>query len=188
MKSLRTFRARSLKLAALALLAPLFLAQASVLAQGQKPAAQKTSRQAKQYTIEQFLTSTSINGSSFSSDEKSILFSSNKTGIYNTYTIAVAGGEPKQLTNSTTESVFAISYFPKDSRILYTHDQGGNENNHIYMLDGDGKDAILRPAISSKRGSLNGARMARRFTFQATRGMRASSTSTRWTCLLSSAN
>ena len=165
MKSLRTFRARSLKLTALALLAPLFLAQASVLAQSQKPAAQKASRQTKQYTIEQFLTSTSINGSSFSSDEKSILFTSNKTGIYNTYTIAVAGGEPKQLTHSTTESVFAVSYFPKDSRVLYTHDQGGNENNHIYMLDGDGKERDLTPGDKLKAGFLEWSQDGKAFYF-----------------------
>ena len=141
MKSIGTSRA----LTALGLLALLFTVQASASAQSKKPAGQT-----RQYTIEQFLTSTSITGSSFSSDEKSILFSSNKTGMFNTYTIAVSGGQPKQLTRSTTESVFAISYFPKDSRVLYTHDQGGNENNHIYLLDGDGKERDLTPGDKLK--------------------------------------
>jgi len=104
----------------------------------------------KQYTIEQFLTTTAIGGSSFSPDEKSILFSSNKSGIYNVYTVPVTGGEPKQLTRSTTESTFSIAYFPNDSRILYTHDQGGNENNHIYVLGADGKEKDLTPGDKVK--------------------------------------
>src|SRR5436190_4657601 len=85
----------------------------------------------KQYTIEQFMATTRIGGSSFSSDEKSILFHSNKSGIYNVYTMPVAGGDARQLTNSTTESTFAISYFPADARFLYHYDKGGNENDHI---------------------------------------------------------
>src|SRR5436309_15602273 len=35
----------------------------------------------KQYSIEQFMATTRLTGASFSSDEKSILFSSNKSGI-----------------------------------------------------------------------------------------------------------
>jgi hypothetical protein len=51
-------------------------------------------RPSRQYTIEQFLATTAISGASFSADEKKILFSSNKTGIYNVYSVPVAGGEP----------------------------------------------------------------------------------------------
>ena len=52
----------------------------------------ETIRQPKQYTIEQFLNTTSISGASFSADESRILFSSNKTGIWNAYTVPVGGG------------------------------------------------------------------------------------------------
>src|SRR6478609_6979556 len=68
----------------------------------------------KQYTIEQFMATTRIGGASFSSDEKSILFHSNKSGIFNVYAMPVSGGVPKQLTNSTKESTFAVSWFPND--------------------------------------------------------------------------
>jgi hypothetical protein len=103
----------------------LLLVPTVALAQGHKAKQEKSGapRQVKQYSIEQFLGTTKITGSSFSSDDKSILFSSNKTGIFNVYSIPVSGGEPKQLTHSTTESTFAISYFPDDSRVLFTHDQ-----------------------------------------------------------------
>src|SRR2546422_607924 len=104
----------------------------------------------KQYTIEQFMNTTRIQDSSFSPDEKSILFSSNKTGIFNAYAVPVAGGEAQQLTHSSKESTYSVSYFPKDSGILYTHDQGGNENNHLYVLEPGGKERDLTPGENVK--------------------------------------
>ena len=95
-----------------------------------QPATQ-TARQPKQYTIEQFLNTTSITGASFSADESRILFSSNKTGIWNAYTVPVAGGTWTPMTSSTTDSTYGVSFFPTDDRILITRDQGGNELNHL---------------------------------------------------------
>jgi len=63
----------------------------------------------KQYTIEQFMNTVRIWGSSFSPDEKSILFSSNKSGIFNVYSVAATGGQPAQLTSSTKESTYAVA-------------------------------------------------------------------------------
>src|SRR5207249_7953781 len=82
-------------------------------------------RPPRQYSIEQFLATTAISGASFSADEKKILFSSNRTGIYNVYSVSVAGGEPVAITNSTTDTTVAVSYFPADDRVLYTRDKGG---------------------------------------------------------------
>jgi len=77
-------------------------------------------QQVKQYTIEQFMNTVRLGGSSFSADEKSILFHSNQSGIFNVYSAPVTGGEATQLTNSAKESTFAVSYFPNDARVLYT--------------------------------------------------------------------
>src|SRR5215831_8381807 len=107
--------------------------QVTTSAQTKQGTKSSQTRAIKQYTIEQFLNTISVGGSSFSPDEKSILVHSNKSGIYNVYAIPVSGGEMKQVTN-LTESTFSLGYFPIDSRVLYTHDQGGNENNHIYLL------------------------------------------------------
>jgi len=150
MKSQNTLAkiAHRLALAAAAACIALVLLTLPVFAQGAKKS--DATRAVKQYTIEQFLTTTSIQGSSFSPDEKSILFSSNKSGIYNVYSVPVTGGEPKQMTRSTTESTFSIGYFPNDSRIMYTHDQGGNENNHIYVLGADGNEKDLTPGDKLK--------------------------------------
>ena len=83
-------------------------------------AQQSAKRPQKQYTIEQFMNTVSVNGSSFSPDESRILFSSNKTGIWNAYTIPVGGGEWTPVTTSTADSTFAVAYFPNDERILFT--------------------------------------------------------------------
>ena len=92
----------------------------------------------------------SIRGSSFSPDEKTILFSSDKTGIYNAYAVHIESSEVVQLTNSDTNSIFTISYFPSDSRILYRSDQGGNELYHIYVLSVDGLVQDLTPGDNER--------------------------------------
>ncbi|MGH9398943.1 MAG: prolyl oligopeptidase family serine peptidase [Thermoanaerobaculia bacterium] len=113
-------------------------------------AAAPTKRLAKQYTIEQFLATTAVTGASFSADEKKILFSSNKTGIYNVYSIPVAGGEARPVTTSATDTTIAVSYFPKDDRVMYTRDKGGDEKNHLYVRELDGKERDLTPGENLK--------------------------------------
>jgi len=110
----------------------------------------KAAQPVKEYTIEQFMNTVRIGGSSFSADEKSILFHSNKSGIFNVYSVPVTGSGPAQLTNSTKESTFAISYFPNDSRFLYSYDRGGNENSHIYVRELDGTERDLTPGDKVK--------------------------------------
>ena len=110
----------------------------------------RPSRQPKQYTIEQFLNTTSISGASFSADESRILFSSNKTGIWNAYTIPVGGGTWTPVTTSTTDSTYAVSFFPNDDRVLITRDQGGNELNHLYVRTPAGEERDLTPGEKLK--------------------------------------
>jgi dipeptidyl aminopeptidase/acylaminoacyl peptidase len=107
----------------------------------------------KQYTIDQFMATTGMGGASFSADEKRILFHSNQTGIYNAYTLPVTGGTPEPLTKSA-ETTRAVSYFPTDDRILYTRDQGGNENNHLYVRELDGSERDLTPGEKTKASLL----------------------------------
>jgi dipeptidyl aminopeptidase/acylaminoacyl peptidase len=127
-----------------------------VLAQtaAKKPSKTTAAHSVRRYTIEQFMETVRIGGSSFSADEKQILFHSNKTGIFNVYTIPASGGDPKQLTNSTKESTFAVSYFPSDARFIYTYDRGGNENNHLYVRELDGSERDLTPGEKTKANFL----------------------------------
>ena len=121
--------------------------------------------QQKEYTIEQFMNTVRIGNSSFSADDKSILFHSNKSGIYNVYSVPVAGGAAAQMTNSTKESTFAVSYFPADDRILYTYDRGGNENSHLYLREVNGTERDLTPGDKTKASFLGWSRDRKSFYF-----------------------
>ncbi|HXO19299.1 MAG TPA: S9 family peptidase [Thermoanaerobaculia bacterium] len=114
------------------------------------PPAVAPARQVAQYTIGQFLDTVAFAGSSFSPDAGKILVSSNKTGVFNVYAVPVAGGDPVQLTRSTTDNVRGVSYFPADERFLYTSDQGGNELNHLYVQERDGSVRDLTPGQKLK--------------------------------------
>jgi dipeptidyl aminopeptidase/acylaminoacyl peptidase len=107
-------------------------------------------RTPQQYTMEDFYANTSYTGASWSSDRKHILVSSNATGIWNVYAIPAAGGAARPLTQSTTQSIYARSYFPADDRILYSSDQGGNELTHIYVRNPDGTTRDLTPGAKVK--------------------------------------
>jgi dipeptidyl aminopeptidase/acylaminoacyl peptidase len=98
-----------------------------------------------QYTIEQFMATTRIGGASFSPDGRKLLFHSNRSGVFNVYELAVEGGEPTQLTSSTTNAVFSAGYFPEDERFLYTSDAGGNEISHLFVRERDGSVRDLTP-------------------------------------------
>ena len=119
----------------------------------------------KQYTIEQFMNTERVGGASFSHDESSILFHSNKSGIFNVYSVPIGGGEMKPLTNSTKESTYIVSAFPNDARFLYTHDTGGNENSHIYLRELDGKERDLTPGEKTKANFLKWSADRKSFFF-----------------------
>jgi len=106
-------------------------------------------RTPKQYTIDQFMKTTAMGGASFSADDSRILFHSNESGIFNAYSVPVAGGKPTQLTQSK-ETTQSVSYFPDDDRVLYTRDQGGNEQNHLYVRSIDGAERDLTPGDKLK--------------------------------------
>ncbi len=103
----------------------------------------QAARPHKQYTIEQLLRTTALRGAAFSADEKSVAYSSDESGIFNIYSVGAGGGKARALTHNK-DSSFLVDSFPKDDRLLYTHDRGGDENNHIYVLDG-GKEKDLTP-------------------------------------------
>ncbi len=105
-----------------------------------------------QYTIEQFLNTTNWMGGSFSPDGQSILLSGNGTGIFNAYVIPVAGGAPRQLTDSKVNAIQAAGYFPSGDRVLYVSDQGGNEQSHLYVRSADGSVRDLTPGDKVKAG------------------------------------
>ncbi|WP_372767954.1 alpha/beta fold hydrolase [Lutibacter sp.] len=89
----------------------------------------------KEYSINQFMDNESVNGGSFSHDKSKLLVTSNRTGVFNMFTISTKNGEFTPESKSDSSSVFSISYFPNDDRILFRMDDNGNELHHIYMKD-----------------------------------------------------
>jgi dipeptidyl aminopeptidase/acylaminoacyl peptidase len=137
-------------------------------AQGRESAAtakaSASPRAVRRYTIEQFMDSVRVGGASFSEDEKQIHFHSNMTGIFNVYAVPAVGGEARQLTNSTKESTFAVTYLP-DGRFVYSYDRGGNENSHLYLREADGTERDLTPGEKTKANFLGWAQDRKSFFF-----------------------
>ena len=108
------------------------------------------SRQVPEYPIEDFLGTTTYTGASFTSDGAAVLASNDSTGVLNVYAVPLAGGDPKPLTRSTTESILLAGAFPADGRFLYLSDQGGNELSHLYVQETDGGTRDLTPGDKVK--------------------------------------
>jgi len=126
---------------------PLLLAITSAIPSA---SAAQRARPVPRYTIEQFMNTTAMFAASFSPDERSILVTSDQTGVFNAYEIPVAGGKPQARTHSTTDGVFTVGYLPHDRRLLYLQGAGGNENDHLYLLDTTGTARDLTPGDSLK--------------------------------------
>src|SRR5262245_26400215 len=78
------------------------------------------------YSVAEFYKNTQFGGASWSFDNKRLLVASDLSGIWNAYAIPATGGTPQPLTQSAKNSVFAVSYFPGDDRLVYSIDDGGN--------------------------------------------------------------
>lgn len=104
------------------------------------------------YNIEQFMDNESVSGGSFSSDNSKMLVSSNRTGIFNAYTLPAQGGELTAVTASDSTSYFSVSFFPKDDRILLSADGNGDEINHLYVKELNGEIRDITPDEGAKAG------------------------------------
>jgi dipeptidyl aminopeptidase/acylaminoacyl peptidase len=102
------------------------------------------------YSIEQFYQNNRIGGGAFSDDETKLLVNSDESGIFNVYEIDIASGEKTQKTFSEKESLFAIDYLSGTNQILYSADKGGDELNHIYLMNEDGATTDLTPGENEK--------------------------------------
>jgi dipeptidyl aminopeptidase/acylaminoacyl peptidase len=106
------------------------------------------------YDAKAFFATTSYGlagGLAWSADDRELLVSSDETGIFNAYALS-ADGRKRPLTTSTTDSTYAVSWFPRDGRILYTAAKGGNELDHLYVREMDGTTRDLTPGEKCKAG------------------------------------
>jgi len=79
-----------------------------------------------------------------------VLVTSDQSGVLNVHAQPVTGGAAVALTRSTGDSYSAISFFPHDDRFLYSADQGGNELDHVYVMQLDGTPRDLTPGDKLK--------------------------------------
>lgn len=107
-------------------------------------------RTVPQYTIEQFMNTTAMFGASFAPDERSMLVTSDRSGVFNVWEVPAQGGAPRQITTSTTDGIFAVGFLPGERRFLYQQNRGGNENDHLYLRGADGAARDLTPGDSLK--------------------------------------
>jgi len=121
------------------------VAEAPLAAQQQSPA---TSRETPaqpsipEYSIEEFMDSEQIRGAGFSFDDDRIAYSSNHGGVFNVYAQPVEGGDPLQLTGSTTDPRSFGSWFPNDGRLIFSGDQGGNDPRVLQVESDEIVEAI----------------------------------------------
>lgn len=117
-----------------------------------KEETKRSQREIQQYTIEQFMDNEAVGGGSFSADESNLLVSSNRSGIYNVYTIPTKGGEMTAITQSDSTSIRAQSYFPNDNRMLLSADGNGDEIDHLFVRKLDGTIKDITPDKGAKSG------------------------------------
>jgi len=103
-----------------------------------------------QYSIEQFYKNNRVSGGSFNNEETQLVISSDESGIFNVFEIDIKTGQKKQLTFSEKESFFAIGEIPNSDKLIYTADKGGDENNHLYLLNKEGNSTDLTPGDKVK--------------------------------------
>ncbi|OAS89196.1 MULTISPECIES: alpha/beta hydrolase family protein [Metabacillus] len=104
----------------------------------------------KKYSIDHFFNTESIISNSISFDEKKVLYSSDKSRIYNAYMVSLEDNSQQQVTYSTDNAVYAVSFFPKDNRFLFLSDKGGNEILHIYVQNENGEAIDLTPGENER--------------------------------------
>lgn len=107
-------------------------------------------RTVPQYTIEQFMNTAVMFGASFAPDERSVLVTNDRSGVFNVWEVPLAGGAPRQVTTSTADGIFGLGFIPGERRFLYSQDRGGNENDHLYLQATDGTVRDLTPGDSLK--------------------------------------
>ena len=107
------------------------------------------SQNIQQYSIETLMSNNRSSGGYFSKDADKLIYSSDKSGIFNIYEVDLSTNEEIQLTYSKEESFFVRGYSPSTGEVIYSADKGGNENSHIYIIR-EGNSIDLTPGENTK--------------------------------------
>lgn len=97
------------------------------------------------YNVEEFFSSTTLFGKSFSEDGSAVLLTTDESGIFNVYRQSVDGPERTPLTQSNSNTMRGVSFFPDDDRVLIMVDSEGDERYHLYVRESGGSMTDLTP-------------------------------------------
>ncbi len=103
----------------------------------------------QKYEADVFFETITMTGLSFSHDESQLLVSSDASGVFNAYAVPIDTSPMRQLTHSSSSSIFIKSYFPQDDRIIYSADNHGNERHHIFIQEENGIVQDLTPGSNT---------------------------------------
>lgn len=119
----------------------------------------------QKYSIETLMSNNRSSGGYFSKDGSRLLYSSDKSGIFNVYEVNLKTDKEVQITSSTEESFFARGYSPTTGEVIYSADKGGNENSHLYLIR-DGESLDLTPGEKTKASLLGWTQNEKQMYFQ----------------------
>ena len=119
----------------------------------------------QEYSIEALMSNNRSSGGYFSKDGSKLLYSSDKSGIFNVYEVDLKTDKEVQITSSTEESFFARGYSPITGEVIYSADKGGNENSHLYLIR-DGESLDLTPGEKTKASLLGWTKNEKQMYFQ----------------------
>lgn len=137
-------------------LLPAVAVAALLLACGQPPQTNSTtinttdSMAIPSYSAQEFFVTRSYLGNDINHSQNALLVASDESGVFNLYKVSLDGGHWQPLTASDSDPQFPIGWFPKDDRVLFTADQGGNELHHLYVRELDGGIRDLTPGDNLK--------------------------------------
>jgi dipeptidyl aminopeptidase/acylaminoacyl peptidase len=131
--------------------------------QGEKKA---IAQNVKEYSIAQIMDNERVLGGSFSPDKSKLLITSNRSGIFNMYTVPTAGGDYTPITKSDSISIYAVSFFPEDDRILYRMDNNGDEIFHLFVKNTDGTSTELTTKEGARASFFQWAKDKKSFFYQ----------------------
>ena len=97
------------------------------------------------YEFARYLKIRAAYGATWSPDGRRIAFLTDITGVPQAWEVPVVGGWPEQLT-FYDERVSGVRYSPKENRLIFSMDVGGNERSQLFLLEnGEERDLTKAP-------------------------------------------
>ena len=87
------------------------------------------------YDFARYLKIRAAYGATWSPDGRRIAFLTDITGVPQAWEVPSGGGWPEQLTFHE-ERVSGVHYSPKENKLVYSTDVGGNERSQLFLLEG----------------------------------------------------